>query len=301
MTQTNQKTRQRRSTWRALLGLVIFAMFASASPATGEPDVLRIGLTAVVVRENLRFFDSWATYLSARIGRPVSFIQRRSYRDITELLRKDELDVAWICGFPFVQNRDPEFLQLLVVPIYRGKPLYRSYVIVHQNSSIQDIKDLKGRIFAYSDPDSNSGYLVPRKMLQRSGLEPDRFFRLTIFTFSHVDTVQAVADRVADAGAVDSYVWEFLVKRQPETAKQTRIIKRSETFGFPPIVIRVSVARTLRKRIEAALVGMADEPEGRALLRQLMLDGFVTTAPDLYEPIRILAVTNSSIHGSQRQ
>ena len=268
--------------------LLILAM-ATPLPAAGGEEPLRIGLTAVVVRENLRFFDRWSEYLSARLGRPVSFVQRRAYRDVMDLLAKGELDVAWICGFPFVQKRDPEFLELLAVPVYRGTPLYRSYIIVHQDSPYLGMEDLEGRVFAYSDPDSNSGYLVPRKMFQRAGLDPDLFFRLTFFTFSHAETVQAVADRVADAGAVDSYVWEFLIERRPELAKQTRVIRRSETFGFPPIVARLGLDPGVRAGIEAAFIGMTADLEGRALLQELALDGFAKYSPDLYEPIRVLA------------
>ncbi len=274
---------------RILLSLAFIAAVIGASPAAGGEDPLRIGLTAVVVRENLRFFDRWGEYLSARLGRPVSFVQRRAYRDVMDMLEKGELDVAWICGFPFVQKRNPEFLELLTVPVYRGTPLYRSYVIVHRDSPYLGMEDLEGRVFAYSDPDSNSGYLVPRKMFQRAGLDPDRFFRLAFFTFSHAETVQAVADRVADAGAVDSYVWEFLVERRPELAGQTRVIQRSETFGFPPIVVRLGLDPALRARIETALVGMKHDPEGQALLRDLALDEFATYPPGLYEPIRVLA------------
>jgi len=264
-------------------------------PAAGGEEPLRIGLTAVVVRENLRFFDRWGEYLSARLGRPVSFVQRRAYRDVMSLLEKGELDVAWICGFPFVQKRDPEFLELLAVPVYRGTPLYRSYIIVHQDSPYFGMEDLAGRVFAYSDPDSNSGYLVPRKMFQRADLDPDRFFRLSFFTFSHAETVQAVADRVADAGAVDSYIWEFLIERRPELARQTRVIQRSETFGFPPIVVRLGLDPAVRARVEAALIGMTDDPDGRALLQELALDGFAKYPPDLYEPIRILAEVGAAL------
>lgn len=266
--------------------LLVFTFPATiiwVSPSAGESDRLRIGLTAVVVRENLRFFDRWGEYLEARLGRPVNFVQRRAYRDVMDLLENGELDIAWICGFPFVQKRDPEYLELLAVPVYRGTPFYRSYVIVHRDSPHLGIGDLEGRIFAYSD--SNSGYLVPRKLFKRAGLDPDWFFRLTFFTFSHAETVQAVAD----AGAVDSYVWEFLVKRRPEMAKQTRIIQRSETFGFPPIVARLGLDPALRTRIEAALTGMKDDSEGRTLLRDLTLDGFAAYSADLYEPIRLPA------------
>lgn len=273
---------------RVLL-VVVVVLTPLPGSANHDEGALRIGLTAVVVRENLRFFDQWAEYLAARIGRPVAFVQRRAYREIMELLERGELDVAWICGYPFVRERDPEFLELLVVPVYRGAPLYRSYIIVHRDSPYDSIEDLRGRVFAYSDPDSNSGFLAPRTMFARRGVDPDTFFRFSLFTFSHAETVQAVADRVADGGAVESYVWEFLASTRPELAVKTRVVARSEAFGFPPVVVRLGLDPAERERIRTAFVGMTEDPEGRAVLDYLALDGFATYSPALYDSIRALA------------
>lgn len=50
-------------------------------------------------------------------------------------------------------------LQLLAVPLFEGKPLYRSYLIVLASDTVtRSILDLRGKVFAFSDPDSNSGW-----------------------------------------------------------------------------------------------------------------------------------------------
>lgn len=274
--------------------LVLFALAAFiaalATPVAGhaESGEIRFGLTAVVVRENLRFFDRWADYLGRRIGHPVKFVRRKSYAEISDLLAANEIQLAWICGYPFVRVRDPEYLALLAVPIFRGSPLYRSYIIAHRDSSAMTVEELQGKVFAYSDPDSNSGYLVPRSILARRGFDPDTFHRLSLFTYSHAETVEAVAERVADAGAVESYVWEFLAMTRPELTARTRIVHKSEQFGFPPVVVRSDLDPALRERIQDALLGMADDDEGRALLAQLAFDGFSTATPGLYDSIRAL-------------
>lgn len=275
------------------LVLLVFAVAIAASIAPLDVRAgggeIRFGLTAVVVRENVRFFDRWADYLQRRIGRPVRFVQRRSYAEISELLAANEVQVAWICGYPFVRARDPEYLDLLAVPVFRGSPLYRSYIIAHRDSSSRTIEDLAGSVFAFSDPDSNSGYLVPRAILARQGFDPDTFHRLSFFTYSHAETVAAVAEQVADAGAVESYVWEFLAMTRPDLTARTRVLFKSEQFGFPPIVARSDLGRPLSQRIRDALLGMAGDEEGRALLRELALDGFMPATSRLYDSIRDLA------------
>ncbi|MCC7166291.1 MAG: phosphate/phosphite/phosphonate ABC transporter substrate-binding protein [Rhodospirillales bacterium] len=263
------------------------AVTPKALLAAATTPAIRFGLTAVVVRENLRFYDRWSAYLESRIGRKVAFVQRRSYREIMDMLEADELDFAWICGFPFVQASDT--VGLLVVPLYGGVPLYQSYIITHRDNPVVALSQLEGSVFAYSDPNSNSGFLVPRAQLAALGRAPDRFFRLTFFTYSHAETVQAVSERVADAGAVDSYVWDYLRRFQPEQVERTKIIQRSDLYGFPPIVYRPRTPPTLRETMARELVAMTGTPEGRALLDDLMLDGFSRQPPKLFDGIRRLA------------
>jgi phosphonate transport system substrate-binding protein len=273
---------------RTVLQLLVFAL-ALGSARAAEPTAVRFGLTAVVVREDLQLYDRWSAYLSGRIGRPVRFVQARSYREIMGLLEAGGLDFGWICGYPFVQKREPEFLELLAVPVFEGEPLYRSYIIVPRDSPATALTDLEGRVFALSDPDSNSGYLVPQAMLARMGHRPDNFFRLSFFTYSHAETVEAVAAGLADGAAVDSYVWEYLDKTQPDLTARTRVIMRSGTFGFPPLVSRLGIDPELRSGMAAALTGMTAEPEGRELLGALALDRFGMFPESLFDSIRRMA------------
>jgi phosphonate transport system substrate-binding protein len=261
-------------------------LLAAAGPARGlhRPEV-RFGLTSVVLENNVRFFNRFADYLAPRVGHPVRFSRTRSYQEVMENLRAEELDFAWICGYPLVQRRAPEFLELLTVPIFDGEPRYQSYIIVHKDSTVRTLDELQDQVFAYSDPNSNSGYLYPRFALTERGYRPERFFRLTFFTYNHAETIQAVAEQVAQGGAVESYIWRMISRLQPELAARTKIIERSPLFGFPPIVARVGTSSHLRTDMVNALVGMHDEPDGRALLADLGLDGFGEFPASLFDDI----------------
>ncbi len=270
-----------------VVALVLICTVSGVQAEVGAP--IRFGLTPVVVQENLRFLDRWAEYLSGKIGRPVEFVRRRSYREITDLLETGGLEFAWICGYPFVQKRDPEFLTLLSVPVYRGEPLYHSFTIVHRDSPYAKLEDLRGGVFAFSDPESNSGFLYPQSVLATRGETPESFFRQTFFTFNHAETVEAVAEQVADGGAVDSYIWEYMRSFRPEIAEQTRVIMRSPKFGFPPLVSRLGVDAGVVARMKAAFAGMANDPAGRTFLEGLELDGFGDFPPSLFDDIRRMA------------
>ena len=272
---------------KALVALFGLLLALTSRPAfTADVSPIRFGITAAVVRENLDLYDRWAAYLGRRVGRPVQFVQRRSYREAMELIEIGEHDFSWICSFPYVKYRASNLIGLLATPVFRGQPLYQSYTIVQKDSPSQTMADLEGKVFAYSDPDSNSGYIVPRAVLRDMGKNPDSFFRHTFFTYSHTETIEAVAEKVADGAAVDSYVWEYLDRHQPKLTAKTRIVQRSQTFGFPPLIYRTSVDPDLRQRMTDALMTMDYDPDGRKLLDELMLDRFTIASPELYDSVR---------------
>ncbi|MEJ1297417.1 MAG: phosphate/phosphite/phosphonate ABC transporter substrate-binding protein [Candidatus Sedimenticola sp. (ex Thyasira tokunagai)] len=273
-----------------LIYLLLILCVTPCNAANAEPPI-RFGLTAVVLTENLRFLDQWSHYLESKTGRTVEFVQRKSYREVMDLLESGGIEFAWICGYPYIQKRTPESLQLLTVPIYRGAPRYHSYIIVHHNSPYNRFSDLKGKIFAFSDPDSNSGFLYPLAYMMKQGEKPEHFFRQTFFTFNHAETVQAVSEQVADGGAVDSYIWEYLAIFRPDITERTRIIKRSPSFGFPPIVSRVGVNPDTIKLMKITLENMDDNLLGKELLSQLKLDGFGNYSDSLFNEIRAMANT----------
>lgn len=269
--------------------MLVFSVGAANAGEVNPGPSIRLGLTAVVVRENLRFLDQWARYLSGKMGQPVEFVRRRSYQEVMDMLASGGLDFAWICGYPFIKKRDPEFLRLLTVPVYNGAPTYHSYIIVHKDSPYKTPDDLKDKVFAFSDPESNSGFLYPRSFLVDKGIRPDTFFRQAFFTYNHAETVEAVAVGMADGGAVDSYIWDYLNANNPEMAGNTRIINRSPAFGFPPLVSRMGVDPAVVKKMKAVFTSMADDPEGRVFLEGLKLDGFGAFSPNLFDGIRQMA------------
>jgi phosphonate transport system substrate-binding protein len=269
----------------ALLG----ALTVVPALADEQPRTIKFGLTAVVVREELAFFERWAAYLQRRVKHPIVFVQRRSYHEIMDLLETGEVDFAWICGYPYVRERGRGTIDLLAVPVFDGQMRYKSYVIVHKDSHIKTIADLKGHVFAYSDPDSNSGYLAPRSRLAARAATPDTFFRLTFFTYSHVGTIEAVARQMADGGAVDSYVWEYLKRSNSPLTEQTRIIEEIGPFGFPPLVARSQGDRDVAERMRATLLDMHDDPEGQDLLSALKLERFSRGGPALFDGIAEMA------------
>jgi ABC-type phosphate/phosphonate transport system substrate-binding protein len=254
---------------------------ASAVPANGEAE-FSFGLTPVFLDNNMTLLSLLHEYLAQQVGRPVAFVKRRTYQEISSLLLSGQLDAASICDFSYVQYQDR--LALLAVPLYRNQPLHQAYVIVNEASEARTFDDIRGTVHAFSDPDSTSGYLITRWLLALRRENPAEFFRSFFFTYGYRNVIRAVATRLAESGSVEGYVWDVMKERRPELVDKTRIVFRSERLGFPPVVaLETSRDRTVTQALVAAMLGMTSDRLGREILSILELDGFTMASPALYE------------------
>jgi phosphonate transport system substrate-binding protein len=242
-------------------------------PALAETGKIRFGLTPVFLSHDLDLLKSLEDYLARATGYQVELIQKRTYQEITTLLVAGRLDAAWICGYPYIRFR--EVLQILSIPVWRGRPRYQSYLIGAAGRHASGIGDLRGDLHCFSDPDSNSGFLVTSALLAERRVRPDEFFQGTFFAYGHRNVVRAVASQLAQSGSVDGYVWEVLNQIEPDLTQNTKVIWKSDWLGFPPVAAPNSMAGTPKiQAIQQALLNMHEDRLGRKVLSLLRLDRF---------------------------
>ncbi len=99
---------------RKLLAYEAAIAACAVAPARAAQPLL-FGTTPVFLDEQAQFLRAWQNWLESRLGSPVRFVQRASYQEIMELLLAGRLDVAWVCGYPYVRHRRE--LELVAVPI----------------------------------------------------------------------------------------------------------------------------------------------------------------------------------------
>jgi len=279
---------------RIFLKSAVAAATAYLLPAYAESSVLRIGLTPVFLDDQMSFLTRWRAWMERRLKRSVVFVQRGSYREVMDLIRGGKIDFAWVCGYPYVRYRHE--LRLVAVPLWRGRPYYQSYLIVPAtDTKSNSLADLRGKVFAYSDPDSNSGFLYPQYRLTTQGENPTTFFSRSFFTWAHRKVVEAVGVGLVDGGAVDGYVWETLAEFHPALTNATRVIERSPDFAHTPFVARPDIAAAELEQFRATLFDMPADAEGAQLLRLLSLDGFVPGQPSLFDGIARMATRMGKI------
>jgi phosphonate transport system substrate-binding protein len=159
---------------------------------------------------------------------------------------------------------------------------YRANLIIPGDSSAKEITDLRGKVFAFTDPISFTGRMYPTHLIHKMGETPEEFFKRTIFTYSHDDAIDAVAQGLVDGASVDSLVLNFAMNRDPELASQIQIIHTSEPFGIPPVVVGPQIRPQLKAQLEDILLNMHNDEQGLAALQALDYDRFVSISDEAY-------------------
>lgn len=278
---------------KTFLRFSLAACAGGLGQASAQGDTLRIGLTPVILADQAAFLTRWSEYLSKRLGSSVVFVARESYQGVLDLLFSGQLDAAWICGFPYIRHKQQ--LQLLAVPLYEGRPLYQAYLIRprQNNPQIHGWADLKDKVLVYSDPLSNSGWLVPQVQLSAAGLAP-RDLKKSFFAHGHRNVAEAVAARLAHAGSIDGYVWETMRQQGMAAVEQTEVVWKSDLYGFPPLVVRQNARHPKTQALQATLLAMQNETDGQNLLKALNLTGFEQGNASLFSSIASMAVSTES-------
>ena len=260
---------------------------ARPQPHPEEAGALRGAVAAMISpRETFIHYRQLLAYLAKKSGKDLEFVQRKTYEEISELLGKGEVDLAFICSGPYASTKARYGFVPLAVPEVQRSTSYRAYLIVNQNSPFNKLQDLKGQTFAFTDPDSNTGKLVPTFWLAELHQRPETFFKQIIYTYSHDNSILAVARGLVAGATVDGLVWEYYQATNPVFTSKTRIIKKSEAYGIPPLVASRQLPAAERERLQQTLLAMHRDPEGRKILAELLIDRFLPLQEEWYEPIR---------------
>lgn len=254
-----------------------------------ESPALKVAVAAMISpKETLIYYQQLLDYIGVRLDRAIQLVQRKTYGEVNVLIGKGQIDLAFICSGPYAGEKQKYGFEALATPLVRNKPFYNSYLIVNTNSPFQNFADLKGRTFAFTDPDSNSGTLVPKFWLLQMGETPESFFGKTIYTYSHDNSILAVARSLVDGAAIDGHKWEYYNKRNPIYTSKTKVIKKSKPFGSPPLVASTILSEEQRRHIRQILYKMHLDPAGKKILTELLIDRFVPPEEEWYDPIRAM-------------
>ncbi len=269
----------------------------SVAMAENPKNSLRAGVASMITPVSaVRYYYQAVDYIGKKLGVPIEMVHRTTYDEIDVMLETREVDFAFICSSPYVLNNEKFGVELLVAPQVNGKVHYSSNIIVHKDSDIHEVEQLRDRTFVFVDPKSNSGKLYPTYLLAKRNHTPESFFRSQLYSYSHNKSVELVAKKRAEGAAVDSIVYDFMLATGSPYAEQTRVIHRSPPFGIPPVVVPLDLPLYLKQSLRRVFLEMHTDPEGKQILEQMRIEKFVEVPDTNYDSIRAMRafITNNA-------
>ena len=221
----------------------------------------------------MRAHAELATFLSERIGREIELIQAVSYAPTIEALRAGKIDIMRSGGsFTYLIAHEKAGAEAIVrVGNSEGPGLYRSSLVAWPGSGIESLDDLHARAseidFAFVDPASTSGHLIPRAHLESMGLNPDEDFARTIFTMSHTNSAMTITSGKVHAGAISHNSYTRLIERGVIEPDDMTVLWESDPIPTGPVVVRKDMPEDLKLALQDAYLALDDEDS--ALYRAL--------------------------------
>jgi len=247
----------------ATAGLVLGAVFslnatAMAAPASWCPEggAVRFGVepyeaTAVLAP----LYKEFGKLLGAKLGCEVKIQITTSYTTEIEAMRQGKLEAAELgpFGYELAKKEVPGLTAVAQFGSSDGKPVtYWASIVTWKGSGIKTLKDLKGKSFAFADPASTSGFLMPSYGMKSVGLDSKKDVK-GVFAGTHTASFEALRNHKVQAGELNSDTLALAKLKGWWKADDYITLWKSEPLPLDPIVIDPKIKDPLRKHLVDAL------------------------------------------------
>ena len=204
--------------------------------------------------------------LEKDLGVKVKYTTATDYRGTIEALKFGKAQLGHLGPKAYVEastNNYANVEPIAQLQLANGSLGYRSCLIVHSDSEMFSPEDMAGKTFAFNDPNSTSGYLVPSAFfMMEMGIDPQKHFSKVIFSGSHEASILAVANKKVDVASTNLPDLQQLTRENKVPRGGLRVIWVSRLIPNDPVVIRKDMPASLRAAVTESLTTMkARHPE----------------------------------------
>jgi phosphonate transport system substrate-binding protein len=221
--------------------------------------------------------------ISQRLGWPAELVVGSTEADLD-----GSTDVCFLCGLLYIQKA--HLLEPIAAPVikgerYGGRPIYFSEIIVRADSPFQSFADLRGRSWAYNEPNSQSGYGIIRHHLLQLD-ETMGFFGSIVEAGWHERSIHLVRSGQVHASAIDSHVLAVAMRDDPDLAADLRIIGTLGPSTIQPVAVARRVSAAMKSELRHLLVELVDDSTVGDFLSKHFIDRFLPIGDSDYDDIR---------------
>lgn len=216
----------------------------------------------------VQLYDDMEEKMSEALGIPVNIYRANDYNAAVEALRTGNAQMAALGPFSYVTAAERADAECLCVLASNGEKGYKSYFITQPDSDIESLEDLEGKTFAFADPASTSGNVVPcneiltmlNDSLTFDELHAEgKFFKSATYSGSHINSIQAVVQGNVDAAAVASSTYGNMIAEGLIKEDDLKIFYESPEIPGSPIAVRKDMPQELKDKILEFFLNYQDE------------------------------------------
>ena len=254
-----------------VLVVALLTMMGWTQPATAaDPSWPKEITFALLSTENAaditRRWGPILAQLEKDLGVKVKSVTATDYRGTIEALKFKKAEVGHLGPKSYVEASNNNYANVEPVAqlqLANGSLGYRSCLIVHSDSDLFSPEDMAGKTFAFNDPNSTSGYLVPSAFfMTEMGMDPKKYFSKVTFSGSHEASILAVANKKAEIASTNLPDLQQLTREGKVPRGTLRVIWVSKLIPNDPVVVRKDMPASLRSAIQESLTTMkARKPE----------------------------------------
>ena len=250
----------------ALLTIAGFATPSAATDPSWPKEITFALLSTENVSEITRRWGPILAQLEKDLGIKVKPVTATDYRGTIEALKFKKAEMAHLGPKSYVEASTGNYANvepIAQLQLANGSLGYRSCLIVHADSDMFSPEDIAGKTFAFNDPNSTSGYLVPSAFfMTEMNVDPKKFFSKVTFSGSHEASILAVANKKAEVASTNLPDLQQLTRENKVPRNALRVIWVSKLIPNDPIVVRKDMPPSLRSAITESLTTMkARNPE----------------------------------------
>jgi phosphonate transport system substrate-binding protein len=250
---------------------------AGQTPYRLEAKTISLGIVSEVNQKEIEgHYRDFVGYVARKLSYEGKVIIASTPPELAKLLGQQKVDFYMESTYStYVINDVHGAGKLLLRRWQRGKPEYQSLIFTKRNSGINRLDDLRGKIIVFEDPESTSGYFLPKFFLLRNGFKLAEKSRLEagvapgeigyVFASSQEKVVDWVLTKEAAGGAFSD---DDHAKLDEKTKADVSILAQTERLPRHLVSIRKDMAPALADRLKAILLAMSEDDEGRGILQK---------------------------------
>ena len=273
------------------LALAILVSSGAAFAQAHDPmktGTLRIGFipaedSRAMVRQSQAILD----IVAKSTGMKIEAFVGSDYNATIEAFRSGHVDVGLLGPFSYVLATTVAPVEAFAVTVVAKtmQPSYKSIIIARKDSPIKDLASIKGHTFAFVDPGSTSGSMVPSAAFVKAGITPQKDFKQVMYSGGHDATIVAVGSGKVDAGSVADRIYERGCAKGLADCSKLKIVWTSPPIPNDPLLYRKNLPEELKKKIREAFYSVKNLPFGE----MGTVARFDPATDKDYDPIREIA------------